>query len=517
LTVQVEERARAISRWCDRHPYTLMILFSVFHFVSMFIVAWRKQFWFDELFTYYLVRLPTAQEISAELSKGVDHHPALYFLANRFLAGLFEDPHIGFRVHSILGYWILCVCLFGFVARRSSALLGLLSVLMTYLSGVRFWATDARPYGMSAGLAMAAFLAWQMAADRQKRVPWLVLLAGALAAGISTSYYFVLVLIPLGAAELVRWLRTGKWDWPVWLSTGVGASCAFLYLPAVARSVETFHPNAFARPSATAFLDIYGVFFNSLTLFTVGALMASGCVVLMRQTLEGSQNSEEPEIRAEDLTLALVLLLLPAIGVALAFAGLKVITARYVISTGTGLFLLAPLLVHRYSRNHATMGVALPVVAIVCLVPTFLYGEGRQIQERKVAVSRVSQLAGSLPEDAGPNLPIVFDDSLLMFEASHYSKPEQRARFRMLTYPAATLEHSGVYYSGRGLVSLQRYAPIRVQSYEEFRRNHRRFFYLESGRPTMVYMMATVQKEGAQIQLLAKRGPNAIYRIELPK
>src|SRR6185295_14459378 len=101
------------------------------------------------------------------------------------------------------------------VSRRTSTLYGLLAAALTFATGALRYATEARPYGLVVGFCALALVCWQAAADDHCRKLSLTGVAVAVAAAISSSYYAVLILAPLGAGELVRSLTRRKIDWPV--------------------------------------------------------------------------------------------------------------------------------------------------------------------------------------------------------------------------------------------------------------------------------------------------------------
>jgi len=517
LADRMQAAAEGFSTWCDSHKGLLIALFSLFHFGVLLLVAQHTQFWFDELFTYYIALLPTVPDILSELGKAVDHHPPAYFLLNRFVAGLFSDPHIGFRIPAIAGFWMLCVGLFLYVSRRSSAVFGLLAICLAHISGARYWATEARPYSLAAGLGTVALVAWQMATDKQKRTSWLIALALSLVAAVSVSYYSVLLLIPLAVAEAVRTMRRGKADLPVWFSLAAGAASGIVYLPAVRQSVEIFNPNNWARPRAGTIPGIYASFFASLMFFMLGALLVVAVLHVFRLwAVESRYAGGERKVRPEDLALGIGLLLLPVAGMAAALLVTHMLTARYVISTVAGFCILVPLLAFNAARGRAAAGVALLAVGgLFCLLSN-ASAVNHALEGQRGIVADINGLLARVPQDAGSDLPVVFEDTHRLLEACHYSDKKLSSRLLLLTYPEAALKYSGVYYTGRGLFLLQRYAPFRVEHYSVFRRKHNKFLYFETngGKHVTAFMMPTLQAEGARIRFLAKEGLSAIYLVE---
>ncbi|MBL8292000.1 MAG: hypothetical protein JNN08_09195 [Bryobacterales bacterium] len=509
---RLQSAAGAIARWCDAHRFLVFALFSTVHIPALVVVAKGTQFWFDELFTYYLARLPAVADIYAELDKAVDHHPPAFFLLHRFVSHWFSDPHIGFRIPSIAGFWMFYAAVFVFVSRRASAVFGLLAIFLAYASGARYWATEARPYGLALGLCAVAVLCWQMAADTRKRLPWLVGLAVALASTISISYYSVLIFIPLGAAELVRTIRRGKIDFPMWSSLAAGAAGCLPYLLTVRRHLDSFSPHNWARPRPGVIPETYNTFFASLQLFMLAALMSVALLWIFRQWASRNSADEKP-LLPEDLALALGHLLLPLIGAAVALFATKMITPRYVISTVTGFCILVPLIAYGLSRDRALTGVLLMALGGLFFAQSNAEAINASLKTRMGDVSGITNLLRRVPDGTEASLPVVSDNAVGMLQLTHYGGPELSSRLRLLTNPEAALRYSGVYYIGHGLFLMQKYAPLRVETYEAFRKNHSRFLYYESP-SLMAFLTPLLQADRAKMRFLAKQGGTALYLIE---
>ena len=62
-------------------------LFSALYFADMFPKASRKCFWFDELFTTYLCRLPSFKAAWTAVTRGADFNPPVLYLLTRVHSG----------------------------------------------------------------------------------------------------------------------------------------------------------------------------------------------------------------------------------------------------------------------------------------------------------------------------------------------------------------------------------------------------------------------------------------------
>jgi hypothetical protein len=110
-----------------RHKYLILIFFSSLYVLATFYRASRKLFWFDELFTVYISRLPDMASVWSALKQGMDFNPPLFYALTKFSESLFGEGHIATRLprSRLLD---LCLCLFRFV-RADVGLAGLISML----------------------------------------------------------------------------------------------------------------------------------------------------------------------------------------------------------------------------------------------------------------------------------------------------------------------------------------------------------------------------------------------------
>jgi len=506
-----EHALETTAEWVETRQLAVVGAFSVCYFMVFIAVAQRKLFWFDELFTYYVSGLPSWNAIVAELRNGVDYHPPSYFLMMRAASSLWPDPHVSFRIPSIVGVWLLSVCLFVFVTRRTSAVYGTLAMLAPSMTGVRVWVTDARPYGPAVGLLALGFLAWQSTAMPARRSGWLVLLAVSIAAAISTSYYAVLALVPLGIAELVKSVERRKIDFSVWLAMLVGASVSLLYLPAVTRGIGQFASDGWARPSLDSLLTMYRDMFESANGFWLACLLFGALLVLLQRPLTKPVDDRDCALPAGDVALGAGLLLLPVLGLVVAYAVTKAITERYVISTITGFSILLGLLAFRVLRASAATGLVIVSAALLSSLSNW-YIEWRRAPDRDGDVKAVSALLSRAPADTG-SLPVVFESPLTLFQVSHYAGRALTARYVFLADADSSGQYSGVRYTGLGLTSLQRYSPVHVDQYASFRQVHNRFLLYES--PFIGgYVLPKLIDEGAKLRLLGRLADATLYLVD---
>src|ERR1039458_10781398 len=193
----ISASADRIADGLRRRKYVVLFLFSVLYLLATCFRASRKLFWFDELFTLYISRLPDMASVWNALKQGVDFNPPLFYGLTRLSESLFGEGHIATRLPEILGFWIFCLCLFRFVSSRTSVLAGLIAMVFPLVTTAYFYAYEARSYGVVLGFAGMALICWQ-AATRLRRSNWWALgLFLALLCAILTQTYAILLLVPL--------------------------------------------------------------------------------------------------------------------------------------------------------------------------------------------------------------------------------------------------------------------------------------------------------------------------------
>jgi hypothetical protein len=131
-----------------RHKYFLLTFFSILYFGTTCYRASRKLFWFDELFTIYLSRLPDARSVWNALTHGVDFNPPLLYGLTHYSEAVFGQGELAARAPEILSFWIFCLCLFCFVSRRTSALGGFISMLFPLVTTAYWYAYEARAHSL---------------------------------------------------------------------------------------------------------------------------------------------------------------------------------------------------------------------------------------------------------------------------------------------------------------------------------------------------------------------------------
>ena len=127
----------------ERYRYSLILAFGVLYALATRYRAGRKLFWYDEIFTFYLSRLPDVSSLWSALKMGADFNPPLFYMITHYSQALFGEGHLGTRMPEIAGFGIFCLCLYRFVSSRTSVLAGLISMLFPMVTTAYFYSYDA--------------------------------------------------------------------------------------------------------------------------------------------------------------------------------------------------------------------------------------------------------------------------------------------------------------------------------------------------------------------------------------
>ncbi len=348
--------------------FWLLLGFSFFYFADVCIRASEKYFWYDEFFTLYLSRLPTVSLWDA-LKHGADFNPPLLYLLTKASQSIFGPGLLGTRMPEIIGFWVMCLCLFQFVNRRTGPVAGAVAMLLPMLTGAFYYAYEARPFAIILGCCGLALVCWQRALDAPRRGRWLTGFSFALLAAFMLHCYALLIVVPFALSEVFRTIRSKHIDWPMWIAQIAPVVPAVLTYIALLHAYGRLSKNTnFARLFAPDRAQI-GNFYLFLLAPCVLILLLAGILLALARMREWAGN--EPPRRkvnasAPEIVLAICFIALPIFGVVLAELVHGPFFARYFLSATVGVCLLAGLAA---GARHRTNWVAITLaITISCTV-----------------------------------------------------------------------------------------------------------------------------------------------------
>jgi hypothetical protein len=485
--------------------YFYLYCFLVLFMTVAALQASARALWYDELFTFYVSHFPSMGAVWAGLKQGADLNPPLLYVATRAAFGLFGDGPVATRLPAMIGFLVMSVCLFRFVARRSNALYGFVAMLFPWITGASRYAYEARSYGMVMGFSALALVCWQSASERKHRRWALAGLALSIAGALASHCYAVLLFVPLGLGELVRTWRARRIDWPVWLSIGIAAPLVLTYLPMM-------HVNSgFALNNAK-----FAPRFASIWEFSVMILqpavwpwLIGFAVVLLPAKREG-ESEETPEVRvpAHEIAAAAGLVAIPLCALLLAFALTHVFETRYGLPAVMGLGILFAHLAYHRTGNRRTTG--------VLLMGTFLAGFlMNSFWAPPDDTTQSLATRGLDPDQVEKDVPFVIGNGTLFLQVDHYAKPGLASRLYLLRDPQASVRYTGSDIFDNGYPIMRRWFPIkgRIEDYQRFIGQHDRFMVYGPMHDPLDWLIFKLVDDGAQMNFRGQFGDNLLFEV----
>ena len=505
IAARFERSCASVARLLDEHPVAAWGLFSLFYFGAAAWRASRKAFWFDELVTLHICRLPSMSQVWAAFEEGADAMPPLLHLLTRASIWVFGEGHISARVPAMLGIWLTCLCLYLFVRRHCPAVYGwVAAATMALFMGLRTYSEEARSYGLLMGFTGLALLCWQSAAGRRRRL-WLCGLALSVAAAIFSHSMAVMVVAVLGLGELARAYLRRKFDWPVLAALLAGGSVILFLVPAGMASAAAYSVSHWSRPGLIRIPGAYRFLFEPLAVPLAIALVLAGVWWAVRPS-----NRPEPaeaaawRMPAAEAAMAVALLLLPVLTGMVAFiTGL--FTPRYTLPALAGFSILSAYLSCSVGRAGRTLAVVVVAVFLGWLVLDTARRPPRWVAVPVSEWARASRLHAELP--------IVVDDPLAFLQRAHYAPADVAPRLVFLADAARAYRAFGSGAATTGLVLLARWAPLRVEQPEAFLARHRRF-YLLGNEWLESWLRGELLESGASVRLVRAGNFGELYLVE---
>jgi hypothetical protein len=393
--------------------------------------------WGDEFFVLWTDGVPSiSQVVHIQRTFPISLDPLAYHALAHVAIRLFGPGAFALRLLSLLGFFLMQICLFVFVRRIAGERAGIFALAFPTLTGTFYYAVDGRPYGLLLGLFALAMVSWQAAARHEsKRTVALVTLAAAIALALNTHYFGVLLLVPLGAAECFRSFQRRRLDLPVLASIGAGAAGILGVLPFLKAAAE-FGANYYSQGHIDPW-KIGSAFVETLTGIPLSDrgeaillvfLVIASCFVLwscVRQARGGTV-----QLPASEAVLLLALGALPFLGFLLARLGSHVFEVRYVLGAVVGITALvaiglSPLFRRQRAWNDALL-LLFSAVAVSCVAHVAL----AQIQSRAVlsALNLSPEIKAAILASPDKQLYI---QHLGLFEFASCYEPDPDLRSRM--------------------------------------------------------------------------------------
>lgn len=485
-----------LNRWTG---ICLAIVLNLIYFSVTAFLASKKLIWQDELFTLYIIRAGRWQDIWEALRLGADQHPPTFYWVTALLMDNLGATHVTIRLTAIAGFWVMCVCVYYFVARRTSACYGLVAALLPLVCTYKY-AYEARGYGAALGCCGAALVLWQSSTgDRGNVVLKRIAIALVLALAVCAHYYAVLMVVPLAVGEIVRSSRRRSIDWGIWSAFAAPIIPIALLLPVIA-GAQSLSSSFWGHPTPPQlFLFPAELLSPAVVPCSIGLVVLVVCLTWWPNLRRGVVNStEQHSIPVDEVAAAAALSFLPALVWFVAITVTNGYHIRYALWSIAGFSILLAFGLYRtFERSK---------LAAIVFSASFLVWFG--VQSAATFVSHrstkrmVEGTAAFLEKHHRPGVPVVISNAGLFNDLSFYG-PE-RLRSELVYVASATQSRKYVWHDtlDRQLPIVARWVPLNVAGYDNFLRTQREF-YLYGHTPRWSWIPHAVEDAGFSITVVA--------------
>jgi hypothetical protein len=504
-----------------RRSMVVLVLILLAVGIDSALRAIANPFWYDEIFTVLMCRLPSGAETWKALEQAADTNPPTYHALARAARRIIPDDHVGYRLPSVLAALGAMFGLYWFLVRRVDGLAALVGATFVLCTPLIYYAAEARPYALMVCCISVAAAAWQRIDESWL---WSVVLAVLLAGAISCHYYASLAWPAFVLAEASVWAMGRRFRVGAWAAFVGGAVPLWFFAPLLAKLREYYGPNFWARPAISQAWMAYDWLFSfggqAGMIFGLGviAIFAYQNFIQARQQIaaERADNSTEREERESLLPLAervlvLVLLLLPAIAVAVAKFSQGGLTARYMLPTILGGCLVVGYLASKLSRvgRALLLGLILINYASSSLGQAKRLVEGTLLERRAAAAKEMGTIVRAHPES---ELPLVVSAGRRYLPMAYYTPDDLVSRLYTIADPKAAVKYTRVDSVDLDLVVIRRYFPLRIADYAEFLSRHREFLLVSDSGERFEWLTARLLDDGHVLNLIGQNGGAHIYK-----
>jgi hypothetical protein len=307
----------------DRWSWVVAALLAFFFLSASAYIATKRLFWFDEISTLTVTRLPDLATVWKALGDYVDSMPIGYHVLARTAYNLSGQWDVSIRLLSAAAMAAAMLIVFDCARRLTNGLGGLIAPCILVSSCLTFYAYEARSYALLAMLSALSLWLWIHTKERSGAA---ALLFGAVFfLAVATHFYAVLGLIPYGLWEIYRG-RLRRPPCPKLIAgiAGVLCGCA-LCSPQILSSVPV-STGTWTPPSIPALTGVFAEIFP-------GSLFPLMCMMGLAALFSNEKQPAGPMRDGERVSW--FFLLIPFGGYLIAKVATHYFYYRYFIALGT--------------------------------------------------------------------------------------------------------------------------------------------------------------------------------------
>jgi hypothetical protein len=511
----LDRAAAGLNGWLGAHQRLYLAIASLFSVVAFAGYAHVRAIFADECLELTIIRLGSFRQMLNALHDNVETDPPVLEWAMHGLFRVLGDSLFVARLPSILGVCLMCLCLARIAWRYVPPAYAAATFFLPFATTLRGWGSLARPYGLMLGFSALTLLCWDnlQNANGRRLVRWRIAFLFSLAMTLSTHFYSVLILAPLGLGELAKWVVRKRPDWPTILCLPLALVPYCLWLPILIAGAHRFLGHF---EDKVEFQALYG-FFGSLVFslpWVVIALLLCAAASLGAMRAEAAEWPAISQAHRLMLVVSCGFLLLPFCG----YLGGMLLTGwfspKYYMTAAFGLILGLPLLLPGLTSSRGVVGLCLFLA---------MFGNGLLVGVRGVGgffrterpYPALAEIRRLIP-DPHPDIVVSAPMHFLPFYEATKLDPQNNllylfdARKEGAAYGTDTSDIVSSVLVGR--------TPARIEPFDPYVATHRHFFILSMGEVLGVqewqfkYLLNNLH---ARLLWLGKVGSFDLYQVDL--
>ena len=464
--------------------------------------AVSRLFWYDELLTWHVARLPTVAMIWSALHAPVDQQLPLCYLAVRLSHATFGYGTLATRLPALVGFWVMSLCLYFFLKRRLPGPYALIGMVFPMLTFAWDYAFEARGYGIVLGGAGLALISWQAATEGRVRPLALCGIATGLALALASNFTAVLLAIPFVLGEGVRTVSRRKLDLPVWAAFATAASVTLIY-PGLLSATHEWNVTGM-EPNFGSLAKVYVTALTSA--ITPLVLAAIAAYVFTRAP---KLPPETPGLPSHETAVFIGFTLAPVPLIAARLVTHHLMFyPRYGLVCVIGMAGLLALLMFKTTSGNRRAGIA----ALLILVGWFCAARGREVRiHSRDHRQQFEEQNPVLVRAINDGLPVVVPDPLIVMEADFYLAPPATER---IYYPTSVEDRGPRDTLNRLMSAAARYLPIRprVDSWPSLASTHQPFL-LYTNEVLQQSAYDFLRQGGWRLTLRVREGAESLFEV----
>ena len=437
-------------------------ILAAFYFTTSIYIASHRVFWFDELFTVHIARLPDIKAIWMALGHGADSLPPTYYMVVRLFGDLFGNSEVAARLPSALALAAGLLLIFDCARRLTDGLHGLIALSVATCSFLPYYGYEARSYALYFMFSALALWVWLCTSDDKKSAA--IVFGVVLCLGVTMHYYFVLCLVPYAIWEILRGKR-GQLASPKLIAGFVGAIVpAVLLSPIILSFSRKFSTGFWNRPSLGELRAIFP------QLFPDGLFLLVLIVIWVVLSDSDKKNVALQPIQPGE-AIGWLFLCIPLVGFLLAEWKTNAFFSRYFISVLPGVAVAFSCWAWRHFRSASLVSAGIFLLLTGWGIATQMTVVRHPESIEATGIRQYMELESSLGIEG--KRYFVFSNPLLFLEAQYYSShPEQCI---LLLPPDFTPEvdprrtSPDPYLHQRLELNLSQYSPMQFWRFDDLR------------------------------------------------